>query len=93
MRKPQWNEIFGFLMSELSSFLQLIIWEYVNSLVKLDIKWFIELDKYSNMNRAEMERKKIFGIFLENKMKIIEYALKENSDTLFVDSDTIILDN
>ena len=59
----------------------------------LNIKWFIELDKYDNMNRAIMEQKGIFGNFLKNKMKIIKYALQEGiPDTMFLDSDIVILD-
>lgn len=59
----------------------------------LNIKWFIELDKYNNMNRAIMEQKGIFGNFLKNKMKIIKYALQEGiPDTMFLDSDIVILD-
>lgn len=59
---------------------------------KLNIKWFIELDKYSNYNRQEMEQLGIWGDFLSNKMKIMSYALKENNNTIFIDCDTIILD-
>jgi hypothetical protein len=59
---------------------------------KLDIKWYIELDKFTNYNRAKMEKEKIFGEFLSYKMKCMEYALQENRDAMFIDSDTIILD-
>ena len=59
---------------------------------KLKIKWFVELDEYDGMNRQMMEQKKLFGVFLKNKMKIIEYALNEKRDTLFLDSDIIITD-
>lgn len=59
---------------------------------KLDIHWFIELDMYDGMNRQIMERKGIFGQFLKNKMKVINYALEFNNDTLLLDSDIIITD-
>ena len=59
---------------------------------KLTIKWFVELDEYDGMNRQMMEQKGLFGVFLKNKMKIIDYALNEKSDTLFMDSDIIITD-
>lgn len=59
---------------------------------QLNIKWFIELDKYSNYNRKQMENMKIFGEFLNAKATVIEYALKYETDTLFLDSDIVILD-
>ena len=59
---------------------------------KLDIICIVNLDKYSNLNRRAMEQKGIFGNFLENKMNVMKYALKTHSDTLFIDSDIIILD-
>jgi hypothetical protein len=59
---------------------------------RLNIKWYITLDKYSELTRSDMELKKIFGKFLENKMDIMLLALNENPDTVFLDSDTIILD-
>ena len=44
---------------------------------KLNIIWFVELDSYSGMDRFTMDKKGIFGEFLKNKMKIINYALKK----------------
>ena len=60
--------------------------------IKLDMKWFIELDEYSNKSRAEMEREGIWHNFLKNKMKVINKALENEEDTLFIDSDMVILD-
>lgn len=59
---------------------------------KLDIKWYIELDKYSNYNRAEMESRGLWSDFQMEKANIIEKALEKETDTLLIDSDTIILD-
>ena len=59
---------------------------------RLQIYWYIELDKYDNMNRAIMEQNGLFGEFLTFKMKAMSYALVENSDTLLLDSDIIITD-
>jgi hypothetical protein len=59
---------------------------------KLDIRWYIELDKYSNYNRAEMESRGLWGDFQMEKANIIEKALEKETDTLLIDSDTIILD-
>jgi hypothetical protein len=59
---------------------------------KLDIRWYIELDKYSNYNRAEMESRGLWSDFQMEKANIIEKALEKETDTLLIDSDTIILD-
>ena len=57
---------------------------------KLNIKWFIELDKYDGMNRQIMTKNGTWGDFQMGKANIIKYALKEEKDTLFLDSDIII---
>jgi len=59
---------------------------------KLQIKWFVELDKYDGMNRKIMEQKGIWSQFQMAKANIIEYALQNVSDTLFLDSDIILTD-
>jgi hypothetical protein len=58
---------------------------------QLNIKWIIELDKYSNYNRKQMEKMNIWNDFQMAKANVIEYALKEENDTLFLDSDIVIL--
>jgi hypothetical protein len=60
---------------------------------KLQIKWFIELDKYDGMNREIMTKKGIWSDFQMSKANIIAYALKYVNDTLFLDSDIIITDS
>lgn len=57
---------------------------------KLKIKWFIELDKYDGMNRETMTKNGIWSEFQMAKAIIINYALKEEKDTMFLDSDIII---
>jgi hypothetical protein len=59
---------------------------------KLKCIWFIELDKYSDLNRMEMEKQKIWSDFQMAKANVIEKALISEKDTLFLDSDIIILD-
>lgn len=59
---------------------------------RLQITWFVELDKYDGMNRQIMEQHKIFGEFLKNKMKVIKYALNKTTDTMLLDTDIIITD-
>ena len=44
--------------------------------IKLDMKWFIELDEYSNKSRAEMEREGIMALMkTEKTMDRIESML------------------
>ena len=59
---------------------------------KLNITWFIELDKYDGMNRQIMTEKGIWSDFQMAKANVIEYALKKATDTLFLDSDIILTD-
>ena len=59
---------------------------------KLNIKWFEELNKYSNMNRSQMEQNGLWSNFQMAKAEVIEKALQTEKDTLFLDSDIIILD-
>lgn len=60
--------------------------------ILLNIKWLIKLDKYSKMNRAQMEAAGVWSDFQMAKAHAIEEALKHQKDTLFLDSDIIILD-
>ena len=59
---------------------------------RLQIKWFIELDKYDGMNREIMTRKGIWAEFQMSKANIITYALQNSTDTIFLDSDIILTD-
>ena len=59
--------------------------------LNLKIKWFIELDKYTGLNRAQMEQMGIAKEFWNNKCRIMSNALLENKDILFLDSDIILL--
>jgi len=58
----------------------------------LNINWNIGLNQYKNENRDTMTQKKMFGTFLENKMNVMKLAIKTYTDTLFLDTDIIILD-
>ena len=57
---------------------------------KLNIVWYIELDKYTNMNREKMEKSNLWSEFQMAKANIMKYALEHETDTLFLDSDIII---
>jgi len=59
---------------------------------KLNIKYYIELDKYDGMNRQIMENKGIWSDFQMSKANVMRYALVDSSDTLLLDSDIIITD-
>ncbi len=60
--------------------------------IKLNIIWHVKLDKYSGMNRRQMEQKCIWSEFQMMKAEVINLALKEDPDTLFLDADMVILD-
>ena len=59
---------------------------------RLQITWHIELDKYDGMNRQIMEQKGIWAEFQMAKANIIKYALQNVADTLFLDSDIVVID-
>lgn len=61
--------------------------------IRLNITYFVDLDKYSNLNRAQMEQLGLWSDFQMAKAQVIEKALAAGEkDTLFLDSDIIILD-
>lgn len=59
---------------------------------RLRITWFIELDKYDGMNRQVMTSNGVWSEFQMAKAAVINYALQNSTDTLFLDSDIIIAD-
>lgn len=59
--------------------------------IKLVMHWIVTLDKYSNMNRNQMVKQKIWSDFQMSKAKVISFALENEKDTLFMDSDLFIL--
>jgi hypothetical protein len=59
---------------------------------RLQITWFVELDKYDGMNRQIMEKKGIWSDFQMAKSHVIKYALEHVTDTLLLDSDIMITD-
>jgi hypothetical protein len=59
---------------------------------KLEIIWFVELDKYGNNNRSDMENNGTWSDFQMSKALVIEKTLQYESDTLYLDSDIIITD-
>ena len=58
-------------------------------LLKLNLKLFVTLDKYSDKNRKIMESEGIFKEFLFNKAEVMKIALKENNDTMLLDCDIV----
>jgi hypothetical protein len=59
---------------------------------RLDIKWIVTLDYFSNKNRSVMEREGIWTQFLLLKCEVMREALKNEPDTLFLDTDMVIFD-
>jgi hypothetical protein len=57
--------------------------------IKLNLKLFATLDKYSNKDRQEMEKENIWAEFQMQKAEVIKFALVNCKDTLFLDSDII----
>ena len=68
-----------------------ILVEEMTPIPRLNIKWFIELDEYDGMNRIIMEEKGIWDNFQMSKANIIKKTLQYEKDTLFLDSDIVIL--
>ena len=59
---------------------------------RLNIHWLVELDEYSNKTRKQMEDEKIWSDFQMKKAEVMSRALEKEEDTLFLDSDIVILD-
>lgn len=59
---------------------------------KLNITWYATLDKYSKLNRPIMEKMGIWDEFQMKKAEVIDKALNQYDNTLFLDCDTVILD-
>lgn len=57
----------------------------------LDIKVLVGLDKYTGLNRQEMEQKNIIKEFWNHKSYIMSHALRYEKDTIFLDSDIFIV--
>ena len=58
----------------------------------LNITWFVELNKYSNKCRSQMVEENIWSEFQMMKANIMIKTLEIEKDTLFLDSDMVILD-
>lgn len=59
---------------------------------RLNIKWHVTLDEYSDKTRKQMEDEKIWSDFQMKKAEVMSIALETEKDTLFLDSDIVILD-
>lgn len=58
----------------------------------INIIWCVTLDKYSDYNRVQMEKMNIWSEFQMAKSLVLDEALKNESDCLFLDSDIIVTD-
>jgi hypothetical protein len=57
---------------------------------KLNMIWYVELDKYDGMNRQIMEKNNLWSDFQMSKAIIIKKGLEKENDILFLDCDIII---
>jgi hypothetical protein len=58
----------------------------------LQVTWRIELQRYSALDRAQMEAMGIWAEFQMAKSRIMDVALQHEADTMFLDCDIIVLD-
>jgi hypothetical protein len=68
--------------------------EVINSLTlkpKLNIIMKIGLDRYTGMNRQQMDKLNIWDKFQLEKANIIQHTLNYEKDTMFLDSDILVL--
>lgn len=57
----------------------------------LVISWSLELNNYdTSLKRTEMETRGIWPKFQMEKAKIIDFALRQSPNTIFLDADTIV---
>ena len=66
--------------------------ENISPQPRLNIHWVVALDKYNGLNRHQMDQMGIWSEFQMSKSNIISNALEKENDTLFLDSDIVILD-
>ena len=69
--------------------------EYIiNSTPKIDLNivWIVLLDEYTGLDRSAMEAQGVWADFQMQKAMIISEALQNEDDTLFLDSDILLLD-
>lgn len=96
------NELKGMLLSLSLHHPKVIVYGFVDNKTKkelenmtpklmLELKLEVNLEKYSNKNREQMENENIWREFLVEKIHVIEYALEYTSNTLLLDSDIIFL--
>jgi hypothetical protein len=57
---------------------------------RLDLRWRVTLDSYTHRRRADMVRDGSWSRFQMTKADVLEAALGEEEDALFLDSDTLI---
>ena len=65
--------------------------ESATPVISLEIVWHVELDKYSHLNRREMEVQGVWSEFQMKKAEVIHRALESEDDTLFLDADILVL--
>ena len=67
-------------------------YDYMSFKPELDLRWFVQLDEYTKYNRSQMEQLGIWSDFQMYKSTVLDLALEEVPDCLFLDCDIIITD-
>ena len=78
------SKVYGLVDSETENLIKKFI-------PKIQLQLFLKttLDKYSNKNRNIMVQEKIWDEFQMQKANVIKYALENEKDTMFLDSDIL----
>lgn len=65
--------------------------EKLSYIMRVNVVFITELDKYSGKDRREMEEEGVWAEFQNTKGLIMKRALEDHPDTLFLDSDIVII--
>lgn len=78
------SKVYGLIDTETKNRLDII-----KSHLRLQLFLNVTLDKYSNKNRSIMVNEGIWDEFQMQKANVIKYALENEKDTMFLDSDIV----
>lgn len=63
----------------------------IYNVLRVNVVFVVSLDKYYGMNRKEMEQRNIWREFQNTKGLVMQRALEDFEDTLFLDSDILVV--
>ena len=81
------SKVYGLIDTETKNRLDII-----KSHLRLHLFLNVTLYKYSNKNRSIMVNEGIWDEFQMQKANVIKYALENEKDTMFLDTDIVVLD-